>query len=94
MRGGLGALGKLGWLDLERPKRLKIKLWRDLGAGLGEFCKALGSLDVSLTRLVCALGPYWSVGGRLGGVLEAAWRRLGVSWGHLVFDFHIKKQVV
>ena len=45
--GGLGALGKLGWLGLEPPKRLKIKLWRDLGAGLGEFCKALGSLGVS-----------------------------------------------
>ena len=44
---GLDALGKLGWLVLEPPKRLKIKLWRDLGAGLGEFCKALGSLGVS-----------------------------------------------
>ena len=47
MRGGLGALGKLGWLDLEPLKRLKIKLWMDLGAGLVEFCKALGSLGVS-----------------------------------------------
>ena len=47
VRGGLGALGKLGWLGLEPPKRLKIKLWRDLGAGLGEFCKALGSLGAS-----------------------------------------------
>ena len=47
MRGGLGALGKLGWLGLELAKRLKIKLWRDLGAGLEEFCKALGGLGVS-----------------------------------------------
>ena len=47
VQGGLGALGKLGWLGLEPPKRLKIKLWRDLGAGLGEVCKALGSLGVS-----------------------------------------------
>ena len=47
MQGGLGALGKLGWLGLQPPKRLKIKLWRDLGAGLEEFCKALGGLGVS-----------------------------------------------
>ena len=47
MQGGLGALGKLGWLGLELPKRLKINLWRDLGVGLGEFCKALGGLGVS-----------------------------------------------
>ena len=47
VRGGLGALGKLGWLGLEPLKHLKIKLWRDLGAGLGEFCKALGRLGVS-----------------------------------------------
>ena len=47
VQGGLGALGKLGWLGLQPPKRLKIKLWRDLGAGLGEFCKALGGLGVS-----------------------------------------------
>ena len=52
MRGGLGALGKLGWLGLEPPKHVKIKLWRDLGAGLGEFCKALGSLGACQMRLV------------------------------------------
>ena len=47
VRGGLGALGKLGWLGLELPKQVKIKLWRDLGAGLGDFYKPLGSLGVS-----------------------------------------------
>ena len=67
MQGGLGALGKLGWLGLEPPKRLKIKLWRDVGAGWGEFCKALGSLGVSQMRLVCALGSVlerWGASGR------------------------------
>ena len=31
-------------------------------------------------RLVYALGPYWSVGGRLEGVLEPSWDVLGESW--------------
>ena len=30
--------------------------------------------------LVYALGPYWSVGRRLGGVLESSWDVLGGSW--------------
>ena len=91
MRGGLGALGKLGWLGLEPLKHLKIKLWRDLGAGLGEFCKAFRQtwriLDASgvcfgsvLERRGASGRRLGAILGRLGRVLEDSWGVLEASW--------------